>query len=179
MWAKVESGSVTKIYARPTALTVGDVNYPANIMGMWSASELEAIGIYAIVEDLTNWKDTEYYINTNKVYAFASGTVTSSYGTATAKDLDSLKTRKKQKVNNQAYSNLKNSDWLVVRATEGGTAVPSNWSTYRAVVRTTANSMCTKIDNAADVDALAALYVYNSDDPPTRPIGEFPNEPEI
>ena len=177
MWALVESGSVSKVFTRPKQLTLGNVQYPANIFELWSASELEAIGIYAIVEDSTNWKDTEYYINTNKVYTFASGTVTSSYGTATAKDLDSLKTRKKQKVNNQAYSNLKNSDWLVVRATEGGTAVPSNWSTYRAAVRTTANSMCTKIDNAADVDALAALYAYNSDDPPVRPLGEFPDEP--
>ena len=37
--------------------------------------------------------------------------------------------------------------------------------------------MCTQIDGAADVDALAALYVYNSDDPPVRPLGEWPNEP--
>jgi len=26
----------------------------------------------------------------------------------------------------------------------------------------------------ANVDALAALYKYNSDDPSTRPLGEFP-----
>ena len=51
MWAKVESNSITKIYPRPTAITVGDVNYPANIMSMWTASELEAIGIYEVVED--------------------------------------------------------------------------------------------------------------------------------
>ena len=33
------------------------------------------------------------------------------------------------------------------------------------------------VDNASDVDALAALYTYNSDDPPTRPLGEFPSKP--
>jgi hypothetical protein len=27
------------------------------------------------------------------------------------------------------------------------------------------------------VDALAALYVYNSDDPPVRPLGEWPDTP--
>ena len=37
--------------------------------------------------------------------------------------------------------------------------------------------MQTLIDNAADVDALAALYVYNLDDPPTRPLGVFPDKP--
>ena len=68
-------------------------------------------------------------------------------------------------------------DWYTLRATDGGTAVPSSVSTYRTAVRTKANQMTTAIDNAADVDALAALYVYNSDDPPTRPLGEFPDEP--
>ena len=29
----------------------------------------------------------------------------------------------------------------------------------------------------ADVDALAALYVYNDATPPVRPLGEFPSEP--
>ena len=29
MWARVESDTVTKIYTRPKALSIGDVNYPA------------------------------------------------------------------------------------------------------------------------------------------------------
>ena len=37
--------------------------------------------------------------------------------------------------------------------------------------------METLIDNAANVDALAALYVYNDDSPPVRPLGEFPDKP--
>ena len=52
---------------------------------------------------------------------------------------------------------------MVVRAAEGGTAVPSSITTKRAAVRTKANAMCTQITNAADVDALAALYVYNDE----------------
>ena len=66
-------------------------------------------------------------------------------------------------------------DWYVLRATEGGTATPSAITTYRTAVRTASNSMCTKIDAVANVDALAALYVYNSDDPPIRPLGEWPD----
>ena len=54
---------------------------------------------------------------------------------------------------------------------DGGTAVPSNVNTYRTAIRTTANDMCTKIDAVADVDALAALYVYSTD---SRPLGEWP-----
>jgi len=211
MWALVESNNVTQVYTRPKGITIGNVNYPSNIFMLWSSSELEAIGIYEIVIDNSNLKDKEYYINTNQSFAFADGTVTASYGTATAKaiadtlytaqnvtddvypdghakegqrindwsegDVRSLglKSQHKNSINLQANSILKATDWMVVRAAEGGTAVPSSITTQRAAVRTKANAMCTQIDNAADVDALAALYVYNDDTPPVRPLGELPS----
>ena len=90
MWALVESDNVTQVYTRPKGLTIGEVNYPSNIFMLWSSSELEAIGIYEIVIDNSNLKDQEYYINTNQSFAFADGTVTASYGTATAKPLDDV-----------------------------------------------------------------------------------------
>ena len=90
MWALVESDNVTQVYTRPKGLTIGDVNYPSNIFMLWTASELEAIGIYEIVIDNTNLKDQEYYINTNQSFDFADGAVTASYGTATAKPLDDV-----------------------------------------------------------------------------------------
>jgi len=196
MWALVESGSVTQIYTRPKALTIGNINYPSNIFMLWSASELEAMGIYEVVIDNTNLKNSEYYTNTNQSFAFGSGKVTATYGTATAKlmdnilftaqdETDGLGTEGEVKqtgirqghidaINAQAGGNLQDTDWMVVRATEGGTAVPSSITTQRAAVRTKANAMCTQITNAANVDALAALYEYNDDTPPVRPLGELP-----
>ena len=196
MWALVESGSVTQIYTRPKAITVGEVNYPANIFMLWSASELEAMGIYSVVIDNTNLKSNEYYINTNQSFDFADGVVTASYGTATALPLDDvlftaqdetdgLGTEGEVKqlgirqghidtINAQAGGILQPTDWMVVRAAEGGTAVPSSITTQRAAVRTKANAMCTQITNAADVDALAALYEYNDAEPQVRPLGELP-----
>ena len=201
MWAKVESSSVTRVYPRPTAITVGDINYPANIMSMWTASELEAIGIYEVVEDNTNLKNSNYYYNGNETFAYAAGTVTKSFGVATAKEMNNilwtaeetkpegfstgdikqkgLKTERKESINKDAHSLLSQYDWYTLRAASGGTATPSAITTYQAAVRTAANSMCTQIDNAANVDALAALYVYNSEDPPTRPLGEWPDEPTV
>ena len=197
MWALVESGSVSKIYTHPKQLTIGDVNYPSNIFTMWSASELEAIGIYEIVIDNTNYKNPEYYNNTNQTFDFADGTVTASYGTATARPLDDvlwedgdsdipagksvgdvktsgIRQGHIDRINAQAAGNLSPTDWMVVRAAEGGTAVPSSITTKRAAVRTKANAMCTQITNAANVDALAALYEYNDAEPPVRPLGELP-----
>ena len=51
----------------------------------------------------------------------------------------------------------------------------SGWKTWRASVRTKCNSMQTQIDNANDVDALAALFDYTvqEDGSFTRLLGEF------
>ena len=199
MWALVESDNVTQVYTRPKGLTIGDVNYPSNIFMLWSSSELEAIGIYEVVIDNTNYKDPEYYINTNQTFDFADGTVTASYGTATARPLDNVlftaqdetdglgtegevkqpgvRPPKLAIVDQQAYGLLLPNDWMVVKANETGGSVASNWTTYRAGVRTAANSMKTKINAVSTVDALAALYVYNDATPPVRPLGEFPTPP--
>lgn len=197
MWALVESDNVTQVFTRPKGITVGEVNYPSNIFMLWTASELEAIGIYEVVIDNTNLKDKEYYINTNQSFDFADGVVTASYGVATAKPLDDIlwaegdedmpegtsigdvkqpgiRQGYKDTINSQAGGILQGTDWMVIRAAEGGTAVPSDIATWRAAVRTKSNAMCTAIDGAADVDALAALYEYNDAETPVRPLGEFP-----
>ena len=59
MWAKIEDASITGLIPRPKSLTIGDVQYPHNIFGLWSVSELEAIGIYEVTIDYTNLKDND------------------------------------------------------------------------------------------------------------------------
>ena len=198
MWARLESNTIVEILTRPKALNIGGTQYPSNIFSMWSNSELATIGIVPVTIDNTNLKDKEYYINTNQSYAYdtETGVATASYGTATAKPIADtlytaqdetdglgtegevktrgLKYNHKQVINSQAASILQPTDWMVVRAAEGGTAVPSSITTKRAAVRTKANEMCTQIDAVSDVDALAALYVYNDATPPVRPLGELP-----
>ena len=196
MWAIVESGSITKMYTRPRAFKIGSNQYPANTMALWSESELQSIGVYPVTIDNTNLKDKEYYINTDITYAVDGLTVTGTYGAATARAIADtlytaqdetdglgtegevatrgLKYNHKQIINSQAAGLLQDTDWMVIREAEGGTAVPSATTTWRAAVRTKANAMQVQIDGAADVDALAALYVYNDATPPVRPLGEFP-----
>jgi hypothetical protein len=123
---------------------------------LWTSSELEAIGIYEVVIDNTNYKDPKYYINTNQSFAFGSGKVTATYGTATARDLDDktvdgvvtrgLKYTHSKTIDNQAYGLLQPNDWMVVRNAESSKAIPSDWLDYRVAVRTAASSMRTKIN---------------------------------
>ena len=193
MWALVENNQVSKVYTRPKAITIGDVSYPQNIFMLWSSDELEAIGIYEVVVDDSNFKNPSYYINTNQSFDFANDVVTASYGTATPKALDDhthtdpntgeetlvhgLKWNHNQVIINQAYGLLQPNDWYVVREQEAGTAIPADWSTFRTDVRSTAADMQSKIDACTTVDELAALYVYNDAEPPVRPLGEWPTPP--
>ena len=96
MWALIEDNSVSKVWYEPEAISLGDVNYPSNIFTLWSSSEFESKGIYEVVVDNTNFKDPEYYTNTDRIFTFADNTVTASYGTATVKVLADLKTNHKR-----------------------------------------------------------------------------------
>ena len=206
MFALVESGNITQMPKGNKGITLNGNQYPASIYTLWTEAERNAIGIYTVEIDNTNKKDEAWYINTNLTYAFGSGKVTGTYGTATAKKIadtlwteqdktdgliregedvgdvatEGLKTIKNQMIDNQCAGILAPSDWRVIREQETGSAMDSDWKTWRAAVRTKCNSMQTQITNAANVDALAALFAYvntaDEGDPIVleRPLGEWP-----
>ena len=203
MFAIVESGSITSMPKGNRGVEINGVKHSADVFtSKWTESERNAIGVYTVEIDNTNLKDEAWYINTNQTYAFGSGKVTATYGTATAKahadtkwtqkeiddgdapsgaDTDTvkdegLKTKRKAEINNQCAGILAPSDWMYIKAGEEGVSMDSGWKTWRASVRTKCNSMQTQIDNAANVDALAALFTYTEqgDGSVTRPLGEFP-----
>ena len=202
MYAIVEDNNITQYINNPKSVVIGDVRYPAKIFQLWSQAELNAIGIYEVITDSTNYKDPAYYNNTNEQYNFANGQVTKSWGTATAKRLNDenavdedgnniiedgvqvinygLKTEKKRIVKQQASGLLAPTDWYVVKSTEvADYDVPANIVSFRADVRTKSNEMETQIDNCTTVDELKALYEYTNtgtEENPviTRPLAEFP-----
>ena len=200
MFAVVESGSIVSMPKGNKGIQIGDLKYPASIFSLWTETERNAIGVYTVEIDETNRKDEEYYINTDITYTFGSGKVTGAYGTATAKAIadsdavdddgnklkdengnqiinEGLKTIKKREIDVQCAGLLAPSDWMYIKAGEEGVSMDSGWKTWRASVRTKCNSMQTQIDNAADVDALAALFTYTTTDGVTsRPLGEFPTK---
>ena len=203
MYAIVEDNNITQYINNPKSVVIGDVRYPAKIFQLWSQAELNAIGIYEVITDSTNYKDPSYYNNTNEQYNFADGQVTKSWGTATAKRLNDenavdedgnnlldddgnqvinygLKTEKKRIVKQQASGLLAPTDWYVVKSTEvADYDIPANILSFRADVRSKSNEMETQIDNCTTVDELKTLYEYvntgtESDPVITRPLAEFP-----
>ena len=190
MFAIVTDGSITSFPNGNRGIQIGDIKYPAAIYTIWSEAERNAIGIYTVEIDNTNKKNGNYYNNTNPTYTYDAdaGTVTATYKSATARNMDDttsgdtkvegLKTMKKNLINDQCGVILKSSDWRVIKEQETGNAMDSDWKTWRAAVRTKCNSMQTQITNAANIDALEALYTYTKQDngSMTRPLGKFPEK---
>ena len=194
MYAKVENNQIVR------------ANSNLGVFGLspeTTIAQREAQGVYEVIYDNTNLKNSRYYWNGAESMVFANNAVTASYAPATAKDLDDknavdvdgnnvldedgnqviiagLKTIFKNEIKAQAKSLLSPSDWYIIRkAEDAGSTIPSNIATYRAAVRTRSNEMETAIDGAADVEAMETLYTYTNtgtEENPvfTRPLGEWP-----
>ena len=200
MYAVITDGSISGYINNPKPVTIGDIQYPAKIFYLWTASELAAIGIIEVTFDDSKKKDEKWYINTNQTYTYdaSAGTVTAAYGDATAKahadslftaqdETDGLGTEGEiksrglkynliQTLKQQAAGELQKTDWYIVRKADAGTAVPSSITNHRAAVRTKTAEMETAITNASDTPALETLYTYTKqeDGSVTRPLGELP-----
>ena len=179
-------------------ITIDGIQHPRAIYTLWTEAERNALGIYTVEYDDSNKKDERWYINTNQSYAFGSGKVTASYGSATAKahadttwtaqdeednlgtegevKEEGLKTKLIRQVKAQAANELNKTDWYVVRKSEESTAIPSAITTHRRAVRSKQAAMETSITNASDTPALETLYTYTlqEDGTSTRPLGELP-----
>ena len=201
MWALIEDGSITKLINNPKGMVIGDTQYSRNIFSFrWTNAEREAIGLYEVVFNNTKKKDEEYYTNTNQTFTYDAdaGTVTATYGDATAKahadtlftsdDEDNglgtegevkvkgLKTVKIETLKKNAANELARTDWYIVRKADANTAVPSAITNHRAAVRTKCAEMETAITNASNTAAIKTLYTYTKqeDGSITRPLGELP-----
>lgn len=159
-------------------------------------------GIYEVIYNTTNLKDTEFYYNGAETFAFANNQVTASYAPATSKKLEDtnevnkdgtplldqdgkqvvtkgLKSNHVARIKDQAAGALQSTDWYIIRNAESQAAIPANISTYRTAVRSKSNDMEALINAVSSVEQLAALYAYvntGTEQAPvyTRPLGEFP-----
>ena len=192
MWALVKANQVIKIFNGAQAFEHNNIKHPANIFSSWSAEEKAAIGLYPVQTDNSNYKDPTFYKNRGESFQFDATNKVVKKVWKTAEDLEmedktvdgetveGLKTKKVNEVNNQAYTILKDTDWMVIKASEvSDYSLPDNVSKFRTAVRTKSNDMVTRIKATKDIRVLETLYTYTNTgtkDKPvmTRPLGEFP-----
>jgi hypothetical protein len=153
MWYSETHGLVKS----PKALTVNDIQHPANIFTLWSKAQLADIGFHPARLSVT---DHRYYNTSGAEYNFDAPAKewVVSYGSS-EKNVDDLKVQMKAKVKSIASSTLSHSDWLSIREHDGGTSMPADWKTYRADVRAASNAKEAEIDALADLDA---VKLYNN-----------------
>ena len=136
----------------PRGVTIDGIQHPRNIFTLWTKADLAAIGI----KPASITSVDSRYNNTGELTWNTDGEEAVGTYATTAKDVAVLKTNMKESVKSIASSSLVGSDWMHLREGDGGTAMPVDWKTYRAAVRTSSNTKETEIDALADMDAVKA-----------------------
>ena len=150
MFAQVEGGEVVKIVPTHKGITIGDTQHDKNIYRLWSKEELKNIGLLPYRE---NTVDNRFYQRGSLSYEVGSDEVVGTYA-KTDKDVATLKEKMIDRVNARASSILSRDDWMVVRASEGGTAIPDDIKAYRVAIRKESNDKETEIKALSDLDAV-------------------------
>ena len=127
------------------AFTTGGIQYPANWLRLASPEEREAIGI-------TEVPDPEPY--DQRFY----------WGPGLPKDHVQLVEQWSNQTRTTAGTLLQPSDWLVIRETDNGTAVPEAWRTWRESIRAATGGKVAAIEATLDTEELAA-YITGADYP--------------
>ena len=140
----------------PRGVTIDGIQHPRNIFTLWSKADLAAIGIKPASIAAVDQR----YNNTGTLTWDTSGAEAVGTYATTEKDVAALKTDMKESVQSIASSTLSQSDWMQHREAEGGTAMPADWKTYRAAVRTASNTKETEIDALSNMAAVKAYEAH-------------------
>jgi hypothetical protein len=148
-----------KYIVEQTPFTIDGTGYPADWLNHASVQDKETLGLVEVTYEGTREDDRFYWVSETR-----NGAVITF--TNNPKDLDGLKKQWKDSINQQAYTRLLPSDWMVVKSVETQTPVAAEWTAYRASVRTAAAAGVAAVEAAADVPALqAAIQVAWPNDP--------------
>ena len=183
MWALInDDNSINEIIRFPRSITINNVKHPRAIFTKWSWSELNAIGIYEVLDNGVKGNDFfEYTSQPTWTFNASDNNVTSSY-TVTDKTLTDtnnvdedgnaitdykgnqtvtlgLKSIAKEKAKQQANSLIKPFNWLVERlAYDSSKTIPSAVGTYVGDIKTDCAAIEAAIDGASNMTAFKALY---------------------
>ncbi|SVD37488.1 uncharacterized protein METZ01_LOCUS390342, partial [marine metagenome] len=150
MFCQIEGSEVVEVIPKPKGITIGDTQYPKNIFTIWSKEELKTIGLLPYSE---NKIDNRFYLRGDLSYDVGSDAVVGTYAKA-AKDIDEIKDKMIERVKKIASKFLAYTDWMVIRESEGGTAIPDDIKAYRTAVRKESNDKETAIKALSDLDAV-------------------------
>ena len=192
MWGYVKDNKVEEIIRFPRTFidTENNIKHPRAIFNTWTWEQLNAIGLYEVVDSGTKGNDKFEYTS-QPTYTFSSKNknITTSY-TITEKLLDDenaknedgsdmkdpitgeqvinygLKTQAIEQTKRTANSLISRFNWLVERSIyDSSKTIPDAVKTYVASIRTDCEEIETAVTNCKTLDEFKALYdnKYNED----------------
>ena len=154
-----------QIIKTPKAMVISGVTHPKGIFR--DSATLTSLGIKAYREVTP---DSRYYWNGEFTVDTSGDEVVGTYA-STARDADTLKANMLEKARSAVASRLADIDWYWSRAAKGGTAVPSNISTYATTLYSEHETIKTAINAISD---LAGVIAYeNKPHTETRKIATY------
>ena len=134
-------------------MVISDVTHPKGIFR--DSATLTSLGIKAYREVTP---DSRYYWNGAYSVDTSGSEVVGTYA-STPRDVATLKANMLEKARSAVASRLADIDWYWSRAAKGGTAVPSNISTYATTLYSEHETIKTAIDAISD---LAGVIAYEN-----------------
>ena len=162
MWARIMGNQLVEIIHQPKAMTINNVQYPKSIFGSaWTNEERKAIGIVPY-EYEGNYIANMFYSTSEAAPAVETDRVVVRR-TQSANDIDDIKAAMKNSVSKTLAGYLEQTDWIVIREQDNGTAKPADLAKWRTDLRAKAVALETAIDNKSDVAGLEAMTVYTEE----------------
>ena len=158
MWARIVGSQLVEIIHQPKAMTINDVQYPKSIFGSsWTDEERKALGIVPYVYE-GSYVSNMFY-STNEAAPAVEEDRVVVRRTQSANNVDDIKAVMKNSVSKTLGGYLEQTDWIVIREQDNGTAKPADLAKWRTDLRAKAAALETSIDSKSDVAGLEAMTV--------------------
>ena len=162
MWARIMGNQLVDIIYQPKAMTINNVQYPKSIFGLaWTNEERKALGIVPYVYE-GSYIENMFYSTSEAAPAVEEDRVVVRR-TQSANDIDDIKVAMKNSVSKTLSGYLEQTDWIVIREQDNGTAKPADLAQWRTDLRAKAAALETAIDSKTDVAGLEAMTVVTQE----------------
>ena len=162
MWARIMGSQLVEIINQPKAMTINNVQYPKSIFTRsWTDEERKALGIVPYVYEGSRVENM-FYTSSDSAPVVETDRVVVTR-TNTARDIDNIKATMKKHVSNVLSGYLTQTDWIVIREQDNGTAKPADLAKWRTDLRAKAVALETAIDDKSDVAGLEAMTAYTEE----------------
>lgn len=153
---------LVEVINQPKAMTINDIQYPKTIFTRaWTDEERKALGIVPYVYE-GSMVENMFYTSSESAPVVEENRVVVTR-TQTARDIDAIKDTMKKHVSDVLSHYLAQTDWIVIREQDNGTAKPADLAQWRTDLRAKADALEAAIDSKTDVAGLEAMTVFTQE----------------